>query len=696
MAEDRYDNSIRGGNGAISAPDPRIPPTGQSDTAVRPWDARNSAYGGPGSLVLMLAQEADEIPAWGTQIIHRDRLLREFWPQENYFASALSSIAKKYAAFKFTLDGPTRMTNITRRLLHNYEHGKGWKAFWTKLIIDVSTQDNGGFAEVVRIEDDPRSPVIQLNHLDAGRCRRTGDWDQPVMYWDRVGVPHLLNWYQVLTFEDMESPIEAGRGIGYCTLGRILRHCQIERDYSIFKKEKIGGRWTRTIHLVNGVSKDDIKNAMNLSDEEADANLIMRYKLPLILTTIDPTTPIAHQQIDLAALPENFDEEVHLKWYMTLLAMTFGVDYTEFAPMMSGHLGSGQQSQTMATKARGKGPANWMIDVESKLNFHGIVPPNVNFIFEEQDTVEEGQQIMLDWRLAQVMSLLCDPKSGEPVLSTEIARQILRDKGFLRPEYLEAMGDEAMRPAPVQAFTKSGETFQGYQGPLSITARQRLATLGLEPYNYKSNTHPAATAQGLKTMTSGNIYYVRHGETPLNSEDKLRAWTNVPLDQTGRKEAAKLGQSLMNKIDVIVTSDLDRARDTAEIISQITGVPISEETLSLRPWDLGSLAGQSVSDTLPVIKEYALDKPQEPIQGGESFNSFKARYLTGISDIMNKYPGQNVAVVSHHRGDRILAAWEQEGSIDFHVDPNIFLQRGMEPGSYRVIPFKDLQAGLNG
>lgn len=482
MADDTRPNGAGIVNG-FSAPNPQIPPTGQADTVVRPWDARNSAYGGPGSLILMLAQEADEIPAWGTHILERDRKLREFWPTENYFASALSSIAKKYSSFKFALDGPARMTNIERRLMHNWEHGKGIKSLLSKIIMDKSTQENGAFAEVVRVEDDPRSPVIQLNHLDAGRCRRTGDYDQPVMYWDRVGVPHLLNWYQVLTFEDLESPIEAARGIGHCTLGRVLRECQIARDFGIFTKEKVGGRWTRTIHLVNGVSKDDIRDSMNMSDQEADAQLLMRYKLPVVLTTIDPTTPISHQEIQLASLPENFDEEVHKKWYLTLLAMTFGVDYTEFAPMMSGHLGSGQQSQTMATKARGKGPADFMADIESKFNFHGIMPPNVNFIYDEQDEVEETQQVMLSWRLAQVMSLLVDPKSGEPVLTPEVARQILRDKGFLRPEYLAMFGESEAKPAPLEAFTKESSSYSAqYDGPLSSVALARLKNLGLEPY----------------------------------------------------------------------------------------------------------------------------------------------------------------------------------------------------------------------
>ena len=41
-------NNPPGQNG-ISAPNPLIPPTGQADSVIRPWDARNSAYGGPGT-----------------------------------------------------------------------------------------------------------------------------------------------------------------------------------------------------------------------------------------------------------------------------------------------------------------------------------------------------------------------------------------------------------------------------------------------------------------------------------------------------------------------------------------------------------------------------------------------------------------------------------------------------------------------
>lgn len=104
----------------------------------------------------------------------------------------------------------------------------------------------------------------------------------------------------------------------------------------------------------------------------------------------------------------------------------------------------------------------------------------------------------------------------------------------------------------------------------------------------------------------GKLIMVRHGRTVLNSLDdseRLRGWLEVPLDQQGLQEAVETAERIArHPVQRIYCSDLPRARQTAEAVVKATKAPIVH-TSDLRPWNLGTLAGQRVVDILPVLKE---------------------------------------------------------------------------------------------
>jgi broad specificity phosphatase PhoE len=126
----------------------------------------------------------------------------------------------------------------------------------------------------------------------------------------------------------------------------------------------------------------------------------------------------------------------------------------------------------------------------------------------------------------------------------------------------------------------------------------------------------------------GKLIMVRHGRTVLNSLDdseRLRGWLEIPLDQQGLQEAAETAERIaQHPVERIYCSDLHRARQTAEAVVKATKAPIVH-TSDLRPWNLGTLAGQRVVDILPVLKELELDCTLAA-PGGESFLQFYERY----------------------------------------------------------------------
>ena len=391
-----------------------------------------------GNLVISVASAADTILPWGSSFPTRDSQLRAFWPTEPYFASALFTTVSQYTAFSWSLSGPPRTVRFSQEMFNNCQLGEGWESLLEPFLIDYFTQDNGAFIEIVRTEDDPRAPVIALNHLDSAKCDRTGRHTEPVIYTDRNGRRHTLKWFNVIAMSEFPSPIEEAHGVGYCALTRVLRGAQIMRDIGVVKQEKAGGRFTRQVHLVSGVQTRIIEDAMQQKQAAADTAGLLRYIQPLIVASLDPTSRVSKETIDLASIPEEYKESEALEAYITLVALAFGGDYQSYAPLPGGGLGSASQSKIMNMKSRGKGPGLFMKRIERLFNFHGILPRSVTFAYGQQDMAQQME--LTEVRRSRALEREIRIRSGE--ITTEVARQIAVDAGDLDERYLIMMQEE--------------------------------------------------------------------------------------------------------------------------------------------------------------------------------------------------------------------------------------------------------------
>jgi probable phosphoglycerate mutase len=156
----------------------------------------------------------------------------------------------------------------------------------------------------------------------------------------------------------------------------------------------------------------------------------------------------------------------------------------------------------------------------------------------------------------------------------------------------------------------------------------------------------------------GKLILVRHGKTLLNSLDsaeRLRGWLDVPLDDQGLREAEETAQRLAQyTVAHIYCSDLYRARQTADAVVKATVAPILH-TSDLRPWNVGTLAGQRVQDILPILKQLELD-PSMPAPGGESFLQFCDRYSRKLHELLEIAEQSTDCIVAVTHVRNLLAA----------------------------------------
>lgn len=190
------------------------------------------------------------------------------------------------------------------------------------------------------------------------------------------------------------------------------------------------------------------------------------------------------------------------------------------------------------------------------------------------------------------------------------------------------------------------------------------------------------------------VHIVRHGETTENKDNTVRGWEPVHLNDTGRKEAEEAADELKAKgVDTIVSSDLQRAKETALIIGAKLGIAPTFDP-RLRTWDVGEHAGKPCETSNPVLKEYVKDKPDTPVPGGESFNDFTNRSFAGIRDAILNNKDKNLAIVTHNRVEGTLRGWEKTGQENPDIDVNEAIKETI-PGNVKSIKFQPDATILN-
>jgi 2,3-bisphosphoglycerate-dependent phosphoglycerate mutase len=163
----------------------------------------------------------------------------------------------------------------------------------------------------------------------------------------------------------------------------------------------------------------------------------------------------------------------------------------------------------------------------------------------------------------------------------------------------------------------------------------------------------AALLRTKKTTRTGKLILIRHGHTSLNlagEQERLRGWLDVPLDEQGLREAEETASRVAGfGITAIYSSDLTRAIQTSVSMSRVVGAPLIPAG-DLRPWNLGSFAGQLVSQLVPFL-DLLKQRPELPAPGGESWNQFYERYSKRLLALMALAAdsGQTIAAVTHVR-----------------------------------------------
>lgn len=158
---------------------------------------------------------------------------------------------------------------------------------------------------------------------------------------------------------------------------------------------------------------------------------------------------------------------------------------------------------------------------------------------------------------------------------------------------------------------------------------------------------------------------IRHGETDWNRQQRFQGQVDVPLNAAGLLQAARLAARLApQRPDVLLCSDLQRARQTAEPLAAAWGLPL--QTLpGLREQGFGLLEGLDVptirTEHAALWADWQVHDADFALPGGESLRQFHTRVMATVQRIVDEHAGRRVVVVSH--GGVLDILWRSAGGL---------------------------------
>jgi len=184
---------------------------------------------------------------------------------------------------------------------------------------------------------------------------------------------------------------------------------------------------------------------------------------------------------------------------------------------------------------------------------------------------------------------------------------------------------------------------------------------------------------------------LRHGQTDWNIDLRLQGSTDIPLNDTGRAQALAAAQHLNpENWDVIISSPLSRARDTAAIVAEVLGMPVVIVP-ELIERSFGTAEGMDHASWRKLYESHV------PIEGLESLEDLRTRTGLLLDLIATEYSGQRVLAVSHGALIRKVLTVVTSGELPREGErlSNASLNRFMHAdGSWTVTDYRPESLGI--
>ena len=149
-----------------------------------------------------------------------------------------------------------------------------------------------------------------------------------------------------------------------------------------------------------------------------------------------------------------------------------------------------------------------------------------------------------------------------------------------------------------------------------------------------------------------NLILARHGETEVNRLGNIQGMGPARLNETGRRQAARLAHALQADAPfTLYSSPLRRALETAQVVAEQTGAEIvlDDGLIEMDVGDFEGLSGSQLRERFPeVMRMWDEDAAHAVMPGGESLSDVRDRAWQTVRRLAACHPSDTVVAVTHN------------------------------------------------
>lgn len=399
-------------------------------------------------LLYWLSGSGEYVAPWWSPT--RDLDLESFWKNSDHLSSAIFTLQARLTSIPMWVE-PRDVTlkkyirqadEFTRKLVEDSDFGKGWVATFGQFAQALWSSDNGAFMEIIGpgAKDRPLTgQPTSLAILDQHRCSRTNNPQWPVIYRDTSGKYYKFHHTRIAYASQMPSTISEMNSVGFCSISRCINSAQCLIDMLRYRQEKLGSRPLRAIMYTPGINAATVENALQLAALTMDSQNLSRFsKIPMVG---DIPTDASIELLDLASLPDGFNEEMSTQLGMFTIAMAFGVPIRWLWPAavigatkadaMYQHIaGLGSFAQVLTTM-------KYLLGGSDRGSHHmqgKFLPPHLKLVFDFQDDEQDKRRAEIQERRAKTRMVNLDTN----VTNIRVEREnALADGDISRPQFVQ-------------------------------------------------------------------------------------------------------------------------------------------------------------------------------------------------------------------------------------------------------------------
>jgi broad specificity phosphatase PhoE len=152
-------------------------------------------------------------------------------------------------------------------------------------------------------------------------------------------------------------------------------------------------------------------------------------------------------------------------------------------------------------------------------------------------------------------------------------------------------------------------------------------------------------------VTPTRLILIRHGETEWNVIGRYQGQADPPLNARGMDQAYQLVDAIRGAgLDVLVSSPLQRTKQTAQVLAEALNVPLHLEPrlMEIHQGDWQERLRAEIVELYPdLFRRWETEPWQVTPPGGESLQQVQARVYAAVDDLLTQHQGCSIGLVIH-------------------------------------------------